>query len=50
MKHYFRALEVASGAILMGVGVMLMTDQFTVLNRRFQFLADWLTTAEQILQ
>ncbi len=50
MKHYFRALEVASGAILMGVGVMLVTDQFTVLNRRFQFLTDWLTTAEQILQ
>ena len=50
MKHHFRKLEVASGAILMGVGVLLMTDQFTALNRHFQFMAEWLTAAEQMLQ
>ena len=50
MKHHFRAFEVASGAILMGVGVLLMTDRFTMFNRRFQFLNDWVIAAEQMLQ
>ena len=50
MKHHFRTLEVTSGAILMGVGVLLVTEQFTVLNRRFQFMTEWLATAEQMLQ
>ncbi len=49
-KSHFRKLEVASGVVLMGVGVMLVTDQFSMLNRRFQFMTDFLSAAERALQ
>ncbi len=50
IKRHFRALEIGSGLILIGVGGLLLTDQLTVLNRRFAFMNDWITTAEQALQ
>ncbi len=50
IKQHFRKLEVASGLILMSVGVLLVTGQFSMLNRRFSFMADWLATAERALQ
>ncbi len=39
-----------SGVILMGVGALLVTDQFSTLNSRFRFMTDLLTAAERALQ
>ncbi len=50
IKSHFRKIEVTSGLILMAVGMLLVTDQFTRLNSQFGFVADWLTRAEQALQ
>ncbi len=50
IKRHFRKLEVASGAIIMAVGLLLVTNQFTRLNSQFQFLTSWISSAEQILQ
>ena len=50
MKHHFRKLEIASGSVLVGVGFLLATDQFTRLNSQFQFMTDWIGAAEQALQ
>jgi cytochrome c-type biogenesis protein len=50
IKTHFRALEVVSGLILVGVGILLATDQFTALNRRFSFLTDFVNAAERALQ
>jgi cytochrome c-type biogenesis protein len=50
IKFHFRKLEIASGAILIGVGVLLLTDQLTALNSRFRFMAEFLTAAENALQ
>jgi cytochrome c-type biogenesis protein len=50
IKHHFRKLEVASGIILVGVGVLLVTDRLSWLNTRFQFMAEWISAAERALQ
>jgi cytochrome c-type biogenesis protein len=50
VKQHFRKFEIASGAILVGVGVLLVTDQLTALNGRFRFMNDWVAAAEQLLQ
>lgn len=50
IRRHFRALEVASGVILVGVGVLLVTDQFSALNRRFSFMGDFINAAERALQ
>ncbi len=50
LKKHFRKLEIASGLILMAVGVMLVTNQFASLNSRFSFMTDWLTRVEGALQ
>ena len=50
LKRHFRALEIASGGILVGVGLLLMTDQFTRLNSQFSFMTEWLGMAERALQ
>jgi len=50
IKHHFRKLEIGSGLILMLVGFLLLTDQFTVLNRQFQFMAEWVNAIEKQLQ
>jgi cytochrome c-type biogenesis protein len=50
IKRHFRALEIASGAILVGVGVLLLTDSLSMLNSRMRFLTDWLSAAEKALQ
>jgi cytochrome c-type biogenesis protein len=49
VKRHFRALEVVSGGVLVGVGLLLVTDRFTVLNGYFCFLTDFITRAEQAL-
>ncbi len=50
MKHHFRRLEIVSGAILMAVGVLMTTNQFSRLNSQFSFLADFVARAEGALQ
>jgi cytochrome c-type biogenesis protein len=50
VKRHFRALEITSGAILVGVGVLLVADRFSDLNRRFAFMGDWIAAAERALR
>ena len=50
IKRHFRALEVGSGLVLVGVGLLLVTNRFTALNSLFAFLGDWITAAERALQ
>ena len=50
IKQHFHKLELASGAILVAVGFLLITDQFTALNRYFSFLNDFISAAERALQ
>jgi cytochrome c-type biogenesis protein len=50
LKHHFRKLEVASGMVLVGVGMLLATNQLTRLNSQFVFLNDWISAAEKALQ
>jgi hypothetical protein len=47
---HFRNFEISSGAILVGVGLLLVTDQLTALNGRFRFMNEWVAAAEQMLQ
>jgi cytochrome c-type biogenesis protein len=50
IKHHFRKLEIASGAILVAVGFLLVTNQFTKLNSQFSFMAEWVSAAERMIQ
>ncbi len=50
IKRHFRKFEVASGIVLVGVGILLVTDRLAWLNTRFQFMAEWLSAAERTLQ
>ena len=40
-KRHFRALEIVSGILILGVGVLILTDRMTRLNQYFQFLSDF---------
>jgi cytochrome c-type biogenesis protein len=40
-KKHFRTLEVVSGVLVLGIGILIFTNQMTSLNRYFQFLADF---------
>jgi cytochrome c-type biogenesis protein len=50
IKFHFRKIEVASGVMLMAVGVLLMTGQFARLNNQFRFMTDLVSAAERVLQ
>ena len=50
IRGHFRTIQVVSGALMMGVGVMLVTEQFDRLNSQFRFLADLVNSAERMLQ
>jgi len=50
IKRHFRALEIGSGLVLVGVGLLLVTNRFTALNSYFSFLNDFITAAERALQ
>jgi cytochrome c-type biogenesis protein len=50
IKRHFRALELASGVVLVGVGCLLVSGQLTWLNSRFGFLNSWISAAERALQ
>ena len=40
-KKHFRALEVVSGILILGVGVLIFSNQMARLNSYFQFLSDF---------
>ena len=40
-KKHFRTLEIVSGILILGVGVLIFTNQMTRLNQYFQFLGDF---------
>jgi len=40
-KKHFRALEIVSGILILGIGVLIFTNQMTRLNSYFQFLSDF---------
>jgi len=40
-KKHFRALEIVSGILILGVGVLILTNQMTRMNQYFQFLSDF---------
>jgi cytochrome c-type biogenesis protein len=50
IRHHFRKLEVVSGIVLVGVGILLVTGRLSWLNTRFRFMAEWLSAAERMLQ
>jgi len=50
IKLHFRKLEIGSGLVLVGVGLLLVTDRLTVLNSQFSFMTRWLSAAERALQ
>jgi cytochrome c-type biogenesis protein len=39
-KKHFRALEVVSGILIIGIGVLIVTNQMARMNEYFQFLSD----------
>lgn len=49
VKHHFRTLELASGTLLVGVGVLVLTDRLTSLNNYFAFMTKIVTAAERHL-
>ena len=50
LRSHFRKIEIASGAVMMAVGLLLLTGQLTRLNSQFRFLTDFVMRAEQVLQ
>jgi len=49
VKQYFRQVEIVSGALLLAVGLLILTNRLTVLNEYFLFLNDIVEAAEQAL-
>jgi cytochrome c-type biogenesis protein len=50
LKRHFRKIEVASGVLLMAVGLLLVTGQLARFNSQFRFLTDIVSAAERALQ
>lgn len=50
MKRHFRTLEVVSGVLLAGVGLLLISNQLAIFNTYFGFLNDLVYAAEEALQ
>jgi cytochrome c-type biogenesis protein len=50
VKKHFRTLELVSGVLLIGVGLLLLSNQLTLFNRYFGFLNDLVYAAEEMLQ
>ena len=47
-KKHFRALEIVSGVLVLGIGILILTDQMTQLNAYFQFLSDFEYRIEEV--
>jgi len=50
VKTHFRVLELMSGALLIGVGLLVMTDQLARFNGYFMFMSRFVTQTERLLQ
>jgi cytochrome c-type biogenesis protein len=50
VKRHFRALEVGSGLVLVGVGFLLVINRFTALNGPLAFMNHWIAATERALQ
>ncbi len=50
VKRHFRALEIGSGLVLVGVGFLLVINRFTALNGPLAFMNDFIAAAERALQ
>jgi hypothetical protein len=50
LKNHFRTLELVSGALLIGVGLLVMTDQLARLNSYFTFMSRFVMETERLLQ
>jgi len=50
IKQHFRKFEIVSGGILVGVGILLLTNQLTALNSSFEFMNHWVSAAERMIQ
>jgi cytochrome c-type biogenesis protein len=50
IKKHFRTLEIVSGCLLVGVGVLLVTNRLGWFNAHFTFLTDIVVKAEEFLQ
>ena len=50
IKKHFRALEIGAGIMLVGVGILLATNQLGWFNTHFTFLNDIVVAAEEMLQ
>jgi cytochrome c-type biogenesis protein len=49
IRRHFRTLELASGGLLVLVGLLVLTDQFTRLNRYLAFMNSWVLALEEAL-
>lgn len=49
VKRHFKAVEVTSGLLLVGVGLLVMFDALVVLNSYFAFLTDFVLRLEEAL-
>jgi cytochrome c-type biogenesis protein len=50
IKNHFRKLELTSGLLMVAVGLLMVTDQFSRLNSQFTFLTRFVTAAERAIQ
>lgn len=50
VKQHFRTLEIVSGVLLVGVGLLLLTNQLAIFNTYFGFLNDLVYAAEEAIQ
>lgn len=50
MRRHFRALEIVAGGLLVGVGVLLVTNQLAWFNSHFVFLGEVVVRLEDWLQ
>jgi cytochrome c-type biogenesis protein len=49
-KRWFRWIEIASGALLVGVGFLVATNGLTLLNSYFAFMNQWVDALESLLR
>jgi cytochrome c-type biogenesis protein len=49
IKNHYRTIELVSGALLIGVGLLVVTDQLTRINAYFFFLEDIVMKLEEAL-
>jgi len=49
MKRHFRAIEIGSGALLVGVGVLVMSNSLVALNSYLAFMTDFVLRIEEAI-